>query len=366
MRFIDEATIRVVSGNGGDGVVAFRREKYVAQGGPSGGDGGRGGDVVLVANNGCNTLIDLRAQPMWRAEDGERGGGADRYGAAGVTLELPCPVGTRVFDDETGALVYDLVSHGQRAVVAKGGDGGLGNIHFKSSTNRTPRKALPGWPGQDRQLRLELVLMADVGLLGFPNAGKSTLISAISAARPKVADYPFTTLVPNLGVVKVGTEGSFVVADMPGLIRGAADGAGLGHRFLRHVARNRVLLHLVSLAPDEEEGPVERYLAIRGELEAYDPALVHRPELVVLTKADTRPIEEIREVGRSLAEASGQKLRLISAVTGQGVQDLVRSLWRELLAQLAREESEGAAEPAPRGDSPGERVREDEREAGEE
>jgi GTP-binding protein len=302
MRFIDEAEIRVQSGKGGNGVVSFRREKFIAMGGPDGGDGGRGGDVVLQADEGCNTLLELRSQPVWRAEDGERGGAKQMTGASG-----------------------------DRYVAAKGGDGGLGNMHFKTSTNRAPRRCQPGWDGEERELRLELSLMADVGLLGFPNAGKSTFITVVSAARPKVADYPFTTLVPSLGVVDMGVEGSFVVADIPGLIEGASEGAGLGHRFLRHLSRTRLLLHLISLGPDEELKPSKRYKVIRRELLAYDPELAARPEVIVLTKTDVASPETLAKAHRSLVKASGtEAIYHLSAVTGEGLRELTRHLWTRL------------------------------------
>ncbi|MFP5407033.1 MAG: GTPase ObgE, partial [Gammaproteobacteria bacterium] len=250
MKFIDEARIEVIAGDGGNGVVSFRREKFVPRGGPDGGDGGRGGSVWATADRNINTLIDYRYQRRFEARNGERGRGSDQYGAAAEDIELRMPVGTQVFDDESGALLFDLVVHGERVLLARGGDGGQGNIHFKSSTNRAPRTATPGWPGEQRKLRLELKVLADVGLLGMPNAGKSTFIAAVSNARPKIADYPFTTLHPNLGVVRVGPEKSFVVADIPGLIEGAAEGAGIGDRFLGHVERTKVLLHLIDADGD--------------------------------------------------------------------------------------------------------------------
>lgn len=343
MRFIDEARVLVVSGSGGDGAVSFRREKFVPFGGPDGGDGGWGGDVVLVATTRLNTLLSLRGVPHIKAKNGVHGSGRQMTGAGAPAVEVPVPVGTRVFDEETGEQVVDLTEDEQRYVVAKGGAPGKGNVHFKSSKNRTPRKATPGKPGEEKMLRLELMLMADVGLLGFPNAGKSTLISRLSAARPKVADYPFTTLVPNLGVVKVGLDASFVIADIPGLIRGASEGAGLGHQFLRHVQRTRVLLHLVSLGPDELEAPEDRYRAIREELQRYDPELAQRPERIVLTKvdvADSSPddgatLEQARE--RILALADGpREVHVISAFTGEGLKPLLQGVWKDVRAARER------------------------------
>ena len=329
MRFIDEVHVHVASGKGGDGAMSFRREKYVPFGGPDGGDGGRGGDVRIVATSAKSTLLELRSNPIWRAEEGERGGIRQMTGGAGSEALIEVPVGTRIFDETTGALVGDLVNDGDELVAAKGGDGGFGNLRYKTSTNRAPRKTTPGWPGQERRLRLELMLMADVGLLGFPNAGKSTLISRISAARPKVADYPFTTLVPNLGVVDMGIDGSFVVADIPGLVEGAAEGVGLGHRFLRHVARTRLLLHLLSVSPDEELPAEERYAIIRAELGRFDPTLLERPELIVLTKLDTLPPEAVKAAFRAVRRAAPDRRVLrISAVTGLGLPELTSILFR--------------------------------------
>ena len=359
MRFIDEVSLRVISGAGGKGCASFRRESFVPHGGPNGGDGGSGGDVVFVADSGVNTLYQLRARPFWRADDGEPGRGSDCTGRSGKDLEILVPAGTRVFDDETGELLADVTEPGQRWVAAKGGQGGQGNTRFKTSTNRTPRQSTPGGPGEDRALRLELLLMADVGLLGFPNAGKSTLISVISAARPKIADYPFTTLTPSLGVVSVGDDGAFVVADIPGIIRGAAQGAGLGHQFLRHLQRNRLLLHLISLSEvdaigaaeldagnadpedEHEEGPpgpadpVERYLALRAELEAFDEGLAELPEIVVLTKADLATPERIAEVRAALnSVAADREILVVSAPTGKGMKTLVERIWTRLQAML--------------------------------
>ena len=335
MRFIDETTIRIQSGAGGAGCTSFRREKHVPFGGPDGGNGGRGGDIVLVATTRRNTLLELRGHAIWKAKSGQPGRGRSRTGANATHVEIHVPVGTRVFDHESGDVLIDLTVDEQRFVAARGGDGGFGNQHYKSNRNRVPRKSTPGWPGQERMLRLELLLMADVGLLGFPNAGKSTFISRVSSARPRVADYPFTTLTPNLGVVDLGLDGTFVIADIPGLIRGAADGAGLGHRFLRHVQRTRILLHLLSMGQDETESVVERYLAIREELARFDPRLARRKEIILLNKADLRPEEEIAELKTSLrAVAPDRHIFVASSVTGAGLRPVVMHIWQ--LLQEAR------------------------------
>src|SRR5207253_3079682 len=283
VKFIDEAVIEVIAGNGGNGAVSFRREKYVPRGGPDGGDGGRGGSIWAIADRNINTLIDYRYARIHRAKPGERGRGADQYGRGSEDIVLRMPVGTLITDAETGEPVADLSMHGQKALLAQGGKGGLGNLHFKSSINRAPRQSTPGEKGVQRKLRLELRVLADIGLLGAPNAGKSTLIRAISAARPKVADYPFTTLSPHLGVVRVDDSKSFVVADIPGLIAGAAEGAGLGHQFLRHLARTKVLLHLVDLT---DEHPAENARTIAAELKKYDPTLARKPRWLVFNKID--------------------------------------------------------------------------------
>ena len=297
MKFIDEAKIEVIAGNGGAGSASMRREKFIEFGGPGGGDGGRGGSVYAIADRNINTLIDYRYSKTHLAKNGEPGRGADCYGRAGDDIELRMPVGTIITDFETGDLIADLTKHGERLCLAEGGVGGWGNIHFKSSTNRAPRQKTNGKPGVRRKLKLELKVLADVGLLGMPNAGKSTLITAVSNARPKIADYPFTTLHPNLGVVRVGSERSFVIADIPGLIEGAAEGAGLGHRFLRHLQRTGVLLHLVDVAPfDENVDIVADAKAIVNELRKYDEALYQKPRWLVLNKVDMLQPEERQKV----------------------------------------------------------------------
>jgi GTP-binding protein len=293
MKFVDEAEITVFAGNGGNGCISFRREKFIPLGGPDGGDGGDGGSVWLVADENLNTLIDFRHERQFRAQRGQNGMGREMYGKAGDDVEIRVPVGTEVINVATDEIIGELLEHGSRLLVARGGKGGMGNVHFKSSLNRAPRKATPGTPGEERDLRLEMRLLADVGLLGFPNAGKSTFIRAVSSATPKVADYPFTTLYPNLGVVRVEAYRSFVIADIPGIIEGAAEGAGLGTLFLRHVQRTRVLLHLVDMAPfDESVDPVEQVRAIENELRKYDPAMLDKPRWLVLNKGDLLDDEE--------------------------------------------------------------------------
>ncbi|MCP1290960.1 MULTISPECIES: GTPase ObgE [Chromobacterium] len=293
MKFIDEARIEVFAGRGGNGVASFRREKFVPFGGPDGGDGGKGGSVYAVADENVNTLVEFRFVKKYLAEHGERGRGADCYGKGGDDIDLKMPVGTVITDHDTGELVADLTHHGQRIMIARGGKGGLGNIHFKSSTNRAPRQCTPGEQGEQRTLKLELKVLADVGLLGMPNAGKSTFIRAVSAARPKVADYPFTTLHPNLGVVRMDDTRSFVIADIPGLIEGAAEGAGLGHRFLKHLQRTGLLLHVVDVAPfDPDVDPVREARAIVEELKKYDDELHGKPRWLVLNKVDMLPPDE--------------------------------------------------------------------------
>jgi len=332
MQFIDEAIIRVEAGKGGNGCLSFRREKYVAKGGPDGGDGGDGGDVVLVADQALNTLVDFRYQPRYRAENGQSGSGRNRTGAAGASCRVKVPVGTSVIDEETLESLGDLTEPGQELLVAKGGRRGLGNTRFKSSVNRAPRRTTPGEPGEARELRLQLKLLADVGLLGMPNAGKSTLIGAVSAARPKVADYPFTTLVPNLGVVRLGSDASFVMADIPGLIAGAAEGAGLGVQFLRHLARTRVLLHLVEIAPLDGSDPLTNALTIEDELAAYSAALAQRPIWTVLTKADVADAQTREATHRRFQETFPERrVFVVSAVTGDGLAPLLEAVMAKVV-----------------------------------
>jgi GTPase len=336
MRFIDECTLRVEAGSGGNGAVAFRREKFIPFGGPAGGDGGRGGDVVLIADPGTNTLFHIHHVQTIRAEPGVKGGGKDMYGRAGRDAEVKVPLGTEIYDADSGEKLWELTSIGQRVVVATGGKGGRGNKHFATPIDRAPRRAEPGAPGEQKHLRLELKVMADVGLLGFPNAGKSTLISAVSRARPKIADYPFTTLVPHLGVVTIGDARrglgkTFVLADIPGLIPGASEGAGLGIRFLRHVERTRVLLHLVTLTEDPARDPVSDYHTLLRELGAFNPELAGRPQVVALTKADLPDVREAYPGVREEFSRIGVELRLVSAVTHEGLDDLMRELAEKLL-----------------------------------
>jgi GTP-binding protein len=339
--FIDRARIRVRGGHGGNGVTAFRREKFVPRGGPSGGDGGRGGDVWLVADSSLNTLLHLRYNPEHTAERGRHGEGSNRSGREGADAEVRVPVGTQVLDTETGDFMVDLSEDGQRWLAAKGGRGGFGNAHFTSSTNRAPRYHQEGSAGEERELQLELKLLADVGLVGFPNAGKSTFISTVSAARPKVADYPFTTLEPHLGVVDLGDFKTFVVADIPGLIEGAHSGAGLGDRFLRHVERTRLLLHLVDVSSQSGRDPVSDYEVINRELAAYDPRLAERPQFVVATKLDALDEPERLESLRRRARADGREFFEISSVANRGVRELVRAIARKLEEADARADIEG-------------------------
>ena len=306
MKFIDEAKIEVVAGKGGNGAASFRREKFVPRGGPDGGDGGKGGSVWALADENLNTLVEYRFVKRYQAKNGEKGHGSDRYGAGADDVVLHMPVGTLIRDADTDEIVADLTHHGQQVCLAKGGKGGLGNIHFKSSVNRAPKQATPGEEGEAKSLILELKVLADVGLLGMPNAGKSTLIRAVSAARPKVADYPFTTLHPNLGVVRMDENNSFVMADIPGLIEGAAEGAGLGHRFLRHLSRTGLLLHVVDLAPfDETVSPADEALAIINELRKYDEELFDKPRWLVLNKLDMLSPEEAESRAAEFLAAIG-------------------------------------------------------------
>jgi len=323
--FIDEAEIYVKAGDGGDGCVSFRREAGVPRGGPNGGDGGNGGSCILRARAGLDTLLDFRGRHHWRAENGEPGRGKDQFGAKGEDLLIDVPPGTLVYDRRLGILIKDLKRPGMQATVARGGRGGRGNKAFATATDQTPRRAEPGEPGEERHLRLELKLIADVGLLGLPNAGKSTLLSRLSAARPKVADYPFTTLQPHLGIVEAGIERRFVMADLPGLIEGAHEGVGLGDEFLRHIERTRVLVHLVEVEPETGQTPAEAYRAIRGELAAYSGALAEKRELAVLTKADLLPGGD-DSVQRKFASQIGRPVLRISSVTGEGLESLVAQI----------------------------------------
>ncbi|MFO0658822.1 MAG: GTPase ObgE [Polyangiaceae bacterium] len=336
MRFVDSCIVRVVAGNGGNGAVAFRREKFVPFGGPSGGDGGNGGNVIFKVDEGLNTLLDIRYATTLRAEHGQNGMGSDCYGKGGKDLIIRVPQGTQVFDAASEELLVDLTEANQMCIVARGGQGGRGNMHFATPYDRAPRRAEPGQPGEERELKLELKVLADVGLLGFPNAGKSTFISAVSRAKPKIADYPFTTLEPHLGVVRVGEEASFVLADIPGLIPGASKGAGLGIQFLKHVERCRALLHLITVDPGEGRDPLKDYTALRKELAAFNPELASRPEVVALSKAD---IPEVREAYPELRRKFKRKkieLRLLSAATGEGVKECLDELWQ--VAMKPREE----------------------------
>jgi GTP-binding protein len=346
MKFFDEAKIEVIAGDGGNGVATFRREKYVPRGGPSGGDGGRGGSIWAVADRNLNTLIDFRYTRIFRAQRGENGMSSDCYGKGGEDMLLYVPVGTVFSDLETGELIADLDCDGKKTLIAKGGDGGLGNIHFKSSTNRAPRQCTPGTPGERRELKLELKVLADVGLLGMPNAGKSTFIRAVSSARPKVADYPFTTLQPNLGVVRVDANRSFVVADIPGLIEGAAEGAGLGHQFLRHLQRTHLLLHLVDIAPfDPNTDPVREAHAILEELRKYDPSLHDKPRWLVINKIDLVPEEERAARVAALLDGYGEveKHFVISAINGAGCRELTFAIMDHLDQHKRHEQDEAEA-----------------------
>ncbi len=327
MQFIDECTIDVRAGNGGDGKVAFRREPNVPRGGPSGGDGGNGGSIVLVADEQLSTLLDLRYQKTYKAKHGEPGFDRDKYGASAPDVNVRVPVGTVVYDADSGEQLADLSAAGQRFVAAQGGKGGRGNIHFATSTYQAPTKAEPGEPGQERRLRLELKLLADAGLLGYPNVGKSTFISAVSRARPKIADYPFTTLVPNLGVVGLPGGRSFVLADIPGLIEGASEGHGLGTRFLRHVERTRVLLHLIELSAEPGRDPLHDYDVINRELERYSPELAARPQVVALSKMDLTETREAYPTWRDAFAARGVTLHAVSAATGEGARELLEALY---------------------------------------
>ncbi len=330
MKFLDQAKIHLRSGDGGNGVVAFRREKYLEFGGPDGGNGGKGGDIVFVAAENLNTLIDFRYTQHFRAPKGGNGAGSDRTGAGAPDVVIEVPVGTQILDEDRETLLADLDQPGKRVVLLRGGDGGHGNAHFKSSTNRAPRKATPGYPGEERWVWVRLKLIADVGLVGLPNAGKSTFLSVVSAARPKIADYPFTTLHPQLGVVRLSHAEEFVIADIPGLIEGAHEGAGLGDRFLGHVERCAVLLHLVDGAAGNV---VQAWRTVREELEAYGAGLAAKPELLVLNKADAMTAREASARRAALARASGQPVMVMSGVTGQGVEEVKRALMDRVRAR---------------------------------
>ncbi|QNK69091.1 Obg family GTPase CgtA [Variovorax sp. PAMC26660] len=348
MKFVDEAFIDIAAGDGGNGCVSFRHEKYKEFGGPNGGDGGRGGHVYAVADSNLNTLVDFRYSRRHEAKRGEHGMGSDMFGAAGADITLRMPVGTIVTDAETGEVLYELLTEGEVITIAKGGDGGFGNMRFKSAINRAPRQKTPGWPGDKKSLKLELKVLADVGLLGMPNAGKSTLISAISNARPRIADYPFTTLHPNLGVVRVGPEQSFVVADLPGLIEGASDGAGLGHLFLRHLQRTRLLLHVIDMAPfDDAVDPVAQAKAIVGELKKYDAALYDKPRWLVLNKLDMVPAEERAARVKDFVKRLRFKGPVfeISALTREGCEHLVQAVYQQVKAQQVAEQEPVEIDP---------------------
>lgn len=349
MKFIDEARIEVIAGSGGNGAASFRREKFIPRGGPDGGDGGRGGSIYALADENINTLVEYRFVKRYQAQNGETGHGSDRYGKGADDIELRMPVGTIITDSDTGERVADLASHGQRVCLARGGKGGLGNIHFKSSTNRAPKQFTFGEEGESRFLMLELKVLADIGLLGMPNAGKSTFIRTVSAARPKVADYPFTTLHPNLGVVRLDENRSFVIADIPGLIKGAAEGAGLGHRFLKHLSRTGLLLHIVDIAPfNPEIDPVLEAQAIIEELRKYDEELYHKPRWLVLNKIDVLLEDEKEAVIDQFLQAFGWERQMpddqfgfdfsvprifcISALNGEGTQALIYSIMSYLEA----------------------------------
>ena len=365
MKFVDEAYIDVFAGDGGNGCVSFRHEKYKEFGGPDGGDGGRGGHVWAVADVNLNTLVDFRYSKRHEAGRGQHGMGSDMFGGAGHDITLKMPVGTILCDAETGEQLYELLTPGEKILIAKGGDGGFGNLRFKSAINRAPRQKTPGWPGEKKSLKLELKVLADVGLLGMPNAGKSTFIAAVSNARPKIADYPFTTLHPNLGVVRVGPEQSFVVADIPGLIEGASEGAGLGHQFLRHLQRTRLLLHVVDMAPfDEAVDPVAQAKAIVGELKKYDDKLYAKPRWIVLNKLDMVAAEEraARVADFKKRYAKAMKIKLadmppvfdISALTREGCQNLVHSIYAHVAKVQAQEQ--GIVEADVRFDAPEPRI----------
>jgi GTP-binding protein len=326
VQFVDEVLVEVHAGNGGNGAVAFRRERYIPYGGPSGGDGGRGGDIVLVADTRLTTLLDLRYRRKVEAKRGENGRGSDMYGRGGVDLELRLPPGTQIFDAATGELIVDLATVGERFVIAKGGRGGRGNLHFATSYDRAPRRSEPGEPGEQKQLRLELKLLADVGLLGYPNVGKSTFIASVSRARPKIADYPFTTLVPNLGVASLGDERSFVVADIPGIIEGASEGAGLGLRFLKHIERTRVLFHILTLDPEPKRSPGKDFDTLMEELRKFDENLASRPMIVGVSKLDLPDVRAALPNLKRQLKRRGHTVMPFSAATGEGVREVLEAM----------------------------------------
>jgi len=349
MKFVDEGFIDIAAGDGGNGCVSFRHEKYKEFGGPDGGDGGRGGHVFAIADPSLNTLVDYRYSRRHEAKRGQHGMGSDMFGAMGDDITLKMPVGTIISDAETGEVLYELLQAGEKLMIAKGGDGGYGNLRFKSAINRAPRQKTPGHPGERKSLKLELKVLADVGLLGMPNAGKSTFIAAVSNARPKIADYPFTTLHPNLGVVRVGPEQSFVIADVPGLIEGASEGAGLGHQFLRHLQRTRLLLHIVDIAPfDEGVDPVAQAKAIVAELKKYDPGLHAKPRWLVLNKLDMVPAEEREARVKDFVKRMRYKgpVYEISALTREGCEALIRDIYKHVHERHVEEQ--GTVEVDPR------------------
>lgn len=321
--FVDRAEVYLEAGKGGDGCLSFRREKHVPLGGPDGGDGGNGGSIIMRAREGVNSLVEFANRKHWRAPKGDHGKGSNKHGRSGANLEIEVPPGTIIIDRETGLVIKDLVQDGEEVIVVRGGRGGKGNPHFKSSTNQAPREATPGAPGESRHVLLELKVIADVGLVGKPNAGKSTLLSRLSRARPQIADYPFTTKFPNLGMVTANIDRSFVLADIPGLIEGASDGVGLGHDFLRHIMRAGILVHLVEPSPTDGTDPLENYRVIRGELEEYSDELAARPEILVVSKAELPEAKEIRD---TLAADSEKEVLLISAVTGEGLDQLIHRI----------------------------------------
>ena len=351
VKFIDEASIDVIGGNGGNGSASFRREKFIPRGGPNGGDGGRGGSVWAVGDENINTLIDYRFTRKFVAPSGEHGMGSDCYGRAGKDIILRMPVGTIITDEKSGEVIADLSENGKKALVAAGGKGGLGNLHFKSPTNRAPRQFTLGEPGQARSLKLELKVLADVGLLGYPNAGKSTFITAVSNARPKIADYPFTTMSPHLGVVRIEQENSFVIADIPGLIEGAAEGAGLGHEFLRHLERTKLLLHIIDAMPFDGEDPIEKAHALVRELGKYSDTLLAKPRWVVVNKLDLVPAEDREELVKKLHDAlcpDGRPFFAISAATREGTKEVVMAIAQFLDGQRRAERLKAEAERNPR------------------